>query len=77
MEQWADKLDSFLSFNERNVLTHAGKLRMDVAQKLAADRYDDFDAKRKEFDAIAADAEDIETLENLAKDLEGKTGGGE
>jgi hypothetical protein len=77
MEQWADKLDSFLSFNERDVLTHAGKLQMKVAQKLAAERYDTFDLKRKEAEAIAADADDIETLENLAKDLEGKIGGGE
>lgn len=77
MAQWADKLDSFLSFNERDVLTHAGKLQMKVAQKLAADRYDTFDLKRKEAEAIAADAEDIEALENLAKDLEGKKGGAE
>jgi hypothetical protein len=77
MAQWADKLDSFLSFNERDVLTHAGKLQMKVAQKLAADRYDAFDLKRKEAEAIAADAEDIEALENLVKDLEGKKGGTE
>lgn len=77
MEQWADKLDSFLSFNERDVLTHAGKLQMKVAQKLATDRYDAFDLKRKEAEAIAADAEDIEALEILAKDLEGMKGGKE
>lgn len=77
MAGWADKLDSFLSFNERDVLTHAGKLQMKVAQKLAAERYDSFDLKRKEREAIAADDEDIAALENLAKDLEGKKGGGE
>lgn len=76
MAQWADKLDGFLSFNDRNVLTHAGSLQMKVAQKLAADRYDTFDLKRKETEALAADDEDIEALENLAKDLEGKKGGG-
>ncbi|WP_223479038.1 virulence RhuM family protein [Oricola indica] len=76
MAQWADKLDSFLSFNERDVLTHAGKLQMKVAQKLAADRYDAFDVKRKEADALTADKQDIEALENLAKEIEGKKGGG-
>ena len=75
MEKWADKLDAFLSFNDRDVLTHAGKLQMKVAQKLAADRYDAFDQKRKEADAISADAEDIEALENLAKNLDGKNRG--
>ena len=62
--------NSVLSFNERDVLTHAGKLQMKVAQKLAAKRYDNFDLKRKERVAIAADNEDIKALENLAKDLQ-------
>lgn len=69
MDQWADKLDAFLEFNERDLLTHAGKIQMKVAQKLAADRYDDFDAKRKKAEAIAADAEDIQELEALEKQL--------
>lgn len=77
MQKWAEKLDAFLEFNERDLLTHAGKLQMKVAQKLAADRYETFDLKRKEAEARAADEEDIEALEKLAKDLEGKKGGGE
>ncbi|MFT0892765.1 RhuM family protein [Pseudochelatococcus sp. G4_1912] len=36
MAEWSDKLNTFLSFNERNVLTHVRQLRMDVAQELAA-----------------------------------------
>lgn len=75
MSQWADKLDSFLSFNERNVLTHAGKLQMKVAQKLAADRYEAFDLKRKEAEAVVADKEDITTLEQIAKAMEHQIGG--
>lgn len=69
MDQWSDKLDAFLEFNERDLLTHAGKIQMNVAQKLAADRYDDFDAKRKKAEAIAADEEDIQELEALEKQL--------
>ena len=75
MAQWSDKLDAFLEFNERDLLTHAGKVQMKVAQKLAAERYDTFDAKRKEAEAIAADEEDIEALENLAKEIEDKSKG--
>ena len=77
MQKWAEKLDAFLEFNERDLLTHAGKLQMKVAQKLAADRYESFDLKRKEAEARAADDEDIEALENLAKQVESKKGGGE
>ena len=69
MNNWIDKLDAFLEFNERDLLTHAGKLRMDVTQRLAAKRYDEFDANRKDAEAIAADEEDIKVLETLAKKL--------
>jgi hypothetical protein len=67
MAEWADKLDAFLSFNERDVLTHAGRLRMDVAQKLAAERFEAFDAKRRTAEALAADADDIAQLEEMEK----------
>ncbi len=75
MAEWADKLDAFLEFNERDLLTHAGKVQMKVAQKLAAQRYEEFDAKRKQTEALKADEEDIEALENLAKELKRKSGG--
>ncbi|MEM8727619.1 MAG: virulence RhuM family protein [Chlamydiota bacterium] len=77
MDGWADKLDAFLEFNERDLLTHAGKLKMDVAQKLAAERYDEFDTKRKEAKAVAADEEDIKELETLEKRLTKRGGGDE
>lgn len=72
MAQWSAKLDAFLEFNERDLLTNAGKIQMQVAQKLAAERYADFDTKRKKAAALAADEADIEALETLAKQLEKK-----
>jgi hypothetical protein len=67
MAEWANKLDAFLSFNERDVLTHAGLMQMDVAQKLATERFETFDAKRRTADALAADADDIAQLEEMEK----------
>lgn len=72
MRDWEDKLDAFLSFNERDVLTHAGKLRADVAEKLALERYERFDAARREAERLAADAEDMAALEQAERQLEGK-----
>lgn len=69
MDGWADKLDVFLEFNERDLLTHAGKVQMKVAQNLVADRYDDFDDKCKKAEALAADEEDIKALEVREKSL--------
>ncbi len=72
MQEWADKLDAFLSFNERDVLTHAGKLRADVAERLALERYESFDAARRETARLAADAEDVAALEQVERKLEDK-----
>lgn len=76
MAEWADKLDAFLSFNDRQVLTHAGQLRMDVAQKLAAERYEVFDANRAKAEALAADEADIAELEKIEKAAKGRKKGG-
>jgi hypothetical protein len=75
MAQWADKLDAFLTFNERDLLTHAGKVQMEVAQRLAEERYDLFDARRKQAEAIKADVDDIAALEQIAKEIEERSGG--
>ena len=48
MREWEQKLDGFLSFNERDVLTHAGRVKAAVAEALAIERYEQFDGKRRE-----------------------------
>ncbi len=51
---------------------HAGTLRADVAEKLALERYERFDAARREAAKLAADAEDLAALEQSERQLEGK-----
>lgn len=72
MRDWEDKHDASLQLNEREVLTHAGKLRADVAAKLALERYESFDAARREVARLAADAEHLAALEQTERQLEGK-----
>jgi hypothetical protein len=69
MEQWSEKLDAFLKFNEHALLTHAGKIKAEVAKKIAEERYEAFDKKRKKEEALASDREDIRELEELEKKL--------
>jgi len=42
MADWIQKLDGFLKFNDYNILKDAGKLRHDIAVKLAEHEYDKF-----------------------------------
>jgi len=69
MQQWEEKLDAFLEFNEHDLLTHAGKVQMAVAQRLATERYEEFDANRRKSEALEADQEDIIEIEALVKSL--------
>ncbi len=42
MKDWVEKLDSFLKFNEYEILNHAGKVSHEVAQALAEKEYSKF-----------------------------------
>jgi len=46
MRDWRARLDAFLKFNEREILEHAGKVSMEVAQALALDEYEKFNQRR-------------------------------
>jgi hypothetical protein len=72
MREWEEKLDAFLQFNEREVLTHAGKLRSEVAEKLALECYETFDSARREAARMVADAEDMVALERTGRRLAAK-----
>lgn len=75
MAEWGDRLDAFLSFNDRDVLTHAGSLQMTVAKQLATERFQVFDANRRTAEALAADEADIAELEAMEKAAKGRKGG--
>ncbi len=73
MAEWEQKLDAFLTFNERDLLNHAGKVSAQIAEKLALERYEEFDEKRRQKERQIADAKDIAMLEVLkekAKQME-------
>jgi hypothetical protein len=42
MQDWRDKLDAFLIFNEYEILSNPGKVSMETAKKLAEKEYDKF-----------------------------------
>lgn len=42
MKNWIDKLDTFLKFNEEEILTHQGKVSHDVSVALAESEYDKY-----------------------------------
>ncbi|WP_281362358.1 RhuM family protein [Pararobbsia alpina] len=73
MNEWESRLDAFLQFNEREILTHAGKVSAQVAERLALERYAEFDYRRRTAERLAADAEDVDALEQIERQLEKKS----
>jgi hypothetical protein len=67
MRDWREKLDAFLKFNERDILQNAGKVSMEVAQKLALDQYEAFSQRRLAQEAGQADEFDAEAKRLLEK----------
>ncbi|QQS06919.1 MAG: virulence RhuM family protein [Fibrobacterota bacterium] len=63
LEDWKNKLDAFLQFNERNVLPGLGSVTREMADRKAHQEYEQYEQCRR--DAIEAEAE-----ANLAQDLE-------
>jgi hypothetical protein len=49
MSGWVEKLNGFLSLNDRDILENAGQISHDMAKKLAEAEYDTFSKKRIEF----------------------------
>lgn len=56
MRDWRDRLDAFLQFNQRDILTDAGKVSRAVANRLAQDAYDAFHERRLSAEAQADEA---------------------
>lgn len=49
MKGWVEKLNGFLSLNDRDILKDAGRISHDMAKKLAEIQYDKFNKKRIEW----------------------------
>ena len=68
MRDWRTKLDAFLKFNEREILTNPGKVRKEVADTLALEQYEIFNRNRLDVEARQESIADDKEL----KDIQGK-----
>ena len=75
MRDWAQKLDAFLQFNERDILKDAGKVSKAVAERLALEQYDIFHAHRLTIEAEAETLEDDAELKRITQTVDEKKRG--
>jgi hypothetical protein len=54
---------NYLTFNEKDLLSHAGKISAQIAEELSLERYFEFNQKQREEERLRADTEDMVLLE--------------
>lgn len=72
LKNWEEKLNSFLEFNERDVLENFGSISKKEADKKAKDEYKEFSKERRKEREEIGERENIKALESIARNLEGK-----
>jgi hypothetical protein len=72
MKDWREKFDAFLQFNERDILTDAGRLAKEVADRLALEQCDQFQVRRLSAEAQADERAFEEAVEKLPAKVLGK-----
>jgi len=73
MNDWEQRLNEFLQFNQRNVLTDAGSVSKAQADAFAEEQYDLFAERRRAFKEAQGEQDAIKALEDAARKLPKRT----
>lgn len=65
MSDWIKKLDSFMTLNDRDILSHAGKISSDMAKQLSEGEYEKFHTKR-----LSDSAKSLSDFDKAVKQIE-------
>lgn len=74
MEDWSQKLDAFLEFNERDILFDSGRISAEIAKKFAENEFEKFRVIQDKKYKSDFDKELIKQLELINKSIEKKNG---
>jgi hypothetical protein len=72
LDFWRENVDRILDFSDRKILTGTGEISNSQMEKTVRDVYEQFDKRRKAFEAEQADMKDIEALKELEHKIEQK-----
>lgn len=69
---WKENVDRIIDFQDKKLLTHFGTISKAQMESQVNQVYIDFDQRRKEFEALEADNEDLEELKKIEETVKGK-----
>lgn len=67
MRYWKENLESIITFNEFELLQDKGSVSNKTMEQLAKSTYDDFNQRRKTYEAQKADEEDLKAIQEYIK----------
>lgn len=73
MADWIERLDAFLRFNERDILTHAGTVSHALAQEHAAAEFEKHEAERRRLEASRPTSDFDKAVEEVKRLERGET----
>lgn len=65
MDFWRENIDRIIVFNDKKVLKGNGSVSNEQMKTIVRKVYDEFEVKRKQYDAQQADLEDLKEIEEL------------
>ena len=65
MDFWRENIDRIIEFNDKKVLKGNGSVSNEQMKTIVRKVYDEFEVKRKQYDAQQADLEDLKEIEQL------------
>lgn len=74
LEYWRSSVDRMLVSNDQPLFDGLGSISHESMKTTVAERYEDFDTARCRQEAAEADAEELQAIERLEKDLKRKGG---
>jgi hypothetical protein len=69
MDFWRENVDKILEFQDKKILHNGGSISKIDMEKHVDKLYIEFDRRRKEFDALQADMNDMEELKQIENEL--------
>ena len=69
MNFWRDNVDKILEFQDKKILTHAGSISKANMEKQVRAIYADFDKRRKQYEALQADKNDLKELKQIENEI--------
>ncbi len=72
MDFWRENIDKILDLHDKKILTHAGSISKIAMENKVKEIYSNFDKKRKEYNALKADNDEMIELKQIEQNIKQK-----